>query len=173
MADTMGNIESSAMSGKKIPTTVFDPFDVDGFKGTNYPAQFADSTRDRYKRRLGNHGGITNFGVNMVTLPPGAVSALRHHHSLQDEFVYIVSGTPTLITDAGSRIMTAGMCATFPAGNGDGHMLRNDEQEDIIYLEVGDRTRDDTVIYPDDNLLDTFVDGVFTFTNREGVPYQH
>ncbi len=167
----MPSTESCAMSEERMPTTVFDPVEVDGITGTSYPAQLVQNTRERFKRRLGNHGGLRNFGVNMVTLPPGTASALRHHHALQDEFIYIVSGSPTLVIDGGSQIMTAGLCATFPASNGDGHMLRNDTEDDVIYLEVGDRTRGDTVVYPDEDLLGTFVDGGLAFTNRKGVPY--
>ena len=159
------------MSETVRPNTAFDPFDVPGLTGTRYPAPFRNTTEQRLKRRLGDHGGLRNFGVNLVTLPPGTASALRHWHMKQDEFVYIVSGTPTLVTAAGSETMRPGACATFPAGNGDGHVLKNDTNENVVYLEVGDRSPDDTVTYPDDDLVGTFVDGVFTFTNRSGTPY--
>ena len=159
------------MPNNPTHTRVFDPFDVTGVTGTRYPSQFAASTRQRHKRRLGDHGGLKNFGVNLVTLPPGSASALRHFHTIQDEFIYIVSGHPTLTTDDGETPMRPGQCATFPADNGDGHMLRNDSDTDVVYIEVGDRLPGDTAHYPETDLIAGFIDGAFRFTDREGKPY--
>jgi uncharacterized cupin superfamily protein len=116
--------------------------------------------------------GLANFGVNLTRLAPGAASALRHAHSHQDEFIYIVSGAPTLVTDAGETPLRPGMCAGFKAGTGDGHHLVNRTDEEVVYLEVGDRSAGDVVNYPDDDLvavLDT--EGKRRFRRKNGAPY--
>ena len=105
----------------------------------------------RQKRPLGEIFGLSNFGVNWVVLQPGAVSALRHAHTQQDEFVYIVSGHPTLHTNAGATLLAPGMCAGFAAGSGDAHRLVNESNDEVVYLEVGDRTPGDRVTYPEDD----------------------
>ncbi|HMI95566.1 MAG TPA: cupin domain-containing protein, partial [Micropepsaceae bacterium] len=105
------------------------------------------------KRPLGDRFGLTIFGVNLTTLPPGAMSALRHAHTSQDEFVYILEGTPTLITDVGETKLRPGMCAGFKAGTGDAHHLVNQSESDVVYLEVGDRTLGDGAHYPDDDIV--------------------
>ena len=149
----------------------FDPLKVAGSTGSGYPGPLKAIAEHRLKRRLGNHGGLNNFGVNMVTLPPGSGSALRHNHALQDEFIYILSGAPTLVTDAGEQALGQGLCAAFPAGTGDGHMLINNSDSDVVYLEVGDRTDGDTVSYPDHDLVGKFVNGQFVFTRKNGAAY--
>src|SRR5258707_13826419 len=107
---------------------------------SNYPEKFAARVGGRVKRPLGDAFGLTIFGVNLTTLPPGAMSALRHAHTRQDEFVYILEGTPTLITDAGETMLKPGMCAGFKAASGDAHHLVNRSESDVVYLEIGDRT---------------------------------
>jgi uncharacterized cupin superfamily protein len=159
------------MSNTTPRSPAFDPFDVPGNTGSSYPEPLKAIAEERLKRRIGNHGGLKNFGVNMVTLPPRSGSALRHHHAKQDEFVYIVSGSPTLVTDGGEQILSPGQFAAFPAGDGDGHKLVNNTDTDVHYLEVGDRTDNDTVSYPDDDLHGTFVNGAFTFTRKNGEAY--
>lgn len=141
-------------------------------KQTNYPEPFASMVRGREKRRLGEAFGLTNFGVNLTRLKPGAVSSVRHSHSRQDEFVYIVEGCPTLVTDAGPTRLEPGMCAGFKAGTGDAHQLRNDTTGDVLYLEVGDRTADDRVAYPDDDLAVSGAVGSFIFARKDGTPYK-
>lgn len=159
------------MADKSARMPAFDPFDVAGTTGSGYPKQFKAIAEDRLKRKLGNHGGLTNFGVNLVTLAPGSGSALRHHHSRQDEFIYIVSGTATLVTDAGEQPLGPGLCAAFPAGSGDGHMLINNSDTDVVYLEVGDRGEGDVVSYPDVDLHGTFVGAGYKFTRKNGETY--
>jgi uncharacterized cupin superfamily protein len=128
--------------------------------------------RGREKRPLGDPFGLTNFGVNLTRLPPGAVSALRHAHLKQDEFIYVLEGAPTLITDAGETPLAPGMCAGFKAGSGDAHHLVNRSDGDVLYLEVGDRTPDDRVTYPDDDLQAVLgADGVWQFRRKDGTPY--
>ena len=139
---------------------------------TNYPEPFASGMRGREKRPLGDPFGLTNFGVNLTRLAPGAISALRHAHSKQDEFIYVLEGEPTLITDVGATPLSPGMCAGFKAGNGDGHHLVNRTSHDVVYLEIGDRTPGDEGIYPDDDLKAVLgADGGWHFCHKDGTPY--
>jgi len=140
-------------------------------KPSNYPEPFFSRMKGRLKRPLGDLFGLANFGVNLTTLSPGAVSALRHAHSKQDEFVYIVRGHPTLVTDEGRTRLSPGMCAGFKAGTGNGHHLVNETGEDVVYLEVGDRTPGDEGSYPDDDLKAKLVDGRWSFVHKDGRPY--
>ena len=115
--------------------------------------------------------GLKNFGVNLTRLAPGAVSALRHAHSRQDEFVYVLQGHPTLHTDAGAVQLAPGMCAGFRAGSGNAHHLLNRTAEDVTYLEVGDRTPGDEGSYPDDDLQAVLAEGRWRFIHKDGTPY--
>ncbi len=115
---------------------------------TNYPKPFASRMARRDKRPLGDLFGLTNFGVNITRLAPGGSSALRHAHTKQDEFVYILEGRPTLLTNAGRTPLNPCMCAGFKAGTGDAHCLINETEEDVVYLEIGDRTAGDAVELP-------------------------
>ncbi|MCC6710557.1 MAG: cupin domain-containing protein [Gammaproteobacteria bacterium] len=140
-------------------------------KPSIYPEPFASMMNGRSKRVLGELFGLRNFGVNLVTLAPGAVSSIRHAHSLQDEFVYILRGAPTLHTDEGYTDMQSGMCAGFKAGTGNGHRLLNNSDEDVVYLEIGDRTPGDEGTYPDDDLKALRVDNSWVFIHKDGTPY--
>jgi len=140
-------------------------------KPSNYPEPFASLMAGRVKRPLGELFGLTNFGVNLVSLPPGAVSALRHAHTRQDEFVYVLTGRPTLHTDEGRTVLAPGMCAGFRAGSGNGHRLLNETDEEAVYLEVGDRTPGDAASYPDDDLAAEYVDGRWRFVHKDGTAY--
>ncbi|MFO1395441.1 MAG: cupin domain-containing protein [Burkholderiales bacterium] len=140
-------------------------------KASNYPAPFAARVAGREKRTLGDLFGLANFGVNLTRLPPGAISALRHAHMTQDEFVYVLEGHPTLVTDEGRSPLAPGMCAGFRAGTGNGHHLVNEGATDVVYLEVGDRMPGDSVTYPDDDLAAAMVDGRWAFSHRDGSPY--
>ena len=140
-------------------------------KTSIYPAPFAAMMQGRQKRVLGDLFGLQNFGVNLTELAPGALSALRHHHHTQDEFIYILEGTLTLITDAGETLLGPGMCAGFAAGNGDGHQLINRSDAVVRYLEVGDRSAGDAVEYPDNDLRADFVAGQWRFSHKDGTPY--
>lgn len=141
-------------------------------KNTGYPEPFASLVAGREKRRLGEQFGLTNYGVNLCILNPGAFSSMRHSHSAQDEFVYILQGSPTLVTNAGATTLSPGMCAGFKAGSGDAHHLRNDSTEAVWYIEVGDRSEGDQVVYPDDDLALQTQSGHFVFTHKNGDPYQ-
>lgn len=137
-----------------------------------YPQPFAARVAGRLKRPLGDLFGLTNFGVNLTRIAPGAMSALRHAHSKQDEFVYVLEGAPTLVTDEGETALRPGMCAGFKAGIGNGHHLVNRTDRDVVILEVGDRTADDRATYPDDDLAAVLgADGRWRFTHKDGSSY--
>ena len=141
-------------------------------KPSVYPEPFASRMTGREKRPLGDHFALTNFGVNLTRLAPQAVSALRHAHTKQDEFVYILQGRPTLHTDDGRTQLTPGMCAGFKAGTGNGHCLTNETTEEVVYLEIGDRTPGDEGSYPDDDLKALLADGKWRFIRKDGTPYR-
>lgn len=139
---------------------------------SNYPEEFAKRMYGREKRPLGSLFGIENFGANLASLAPGAISALRHAHSRQDEFIYVLQGTPTLRTNEGDTELAPCMCAGFAAGTGHGHQLLNLSAEEVVYLEVGDRSAGDEVHYPDDDLQAISLDGRWQFTRKKGAPYR-
>ena len=136
-----------------------------------YPEPFASRMAGRQKRQLGELFGLRNFGVNLTSLGPNAVSSLRHSHTRQDEFVYIVQGRPTLHTDEGRVPLSPGMCVGFMAGTGNAHPLHNETEDEVLYLEIGDRTPGDDVNYPDDDLRFVLVDGKKTLAHKDGTPY--
>jgi uncharacterized cupin superfamily protein len=152
----------------KLPA--LDPMTVAGRRGTLYPETFKPRVAGREKRALGNALGLHNFGVNLVRLEPGAQSALRHWHTQQDEFVWVLDGEITLVSDAGAQVLTSGMCAGFPKGKADGHCLANRSNRDAWYLEVGDRSAGDAVTYPDDRMAAEMVT-TYRFTKPDGSPY--
>jgi uncharacterized cupin superfamily protein len=138
---------------------------------TVYPEPFASRMKGRVKQPLGDLFGLKNFGVNLTRLAPGALSALRHAHSKQDEFVYLLQGHPTLRTNEGKTRLSPGMCAGFGAGDGNAHHLINDTTEEVVYLEVGDRTPGDEGTYPDDDLMAVLIEGQRRFGHKDGTPY--
>jgi len=141
-------------------------------KASGYPEKFRARVAGREKRPLGDLFGLTNFGVNLTLLKPGAESSLRHAHARQDEFVYILEGRPTLITDAGEAELEPGMCAGFKAGTGDAHHLVNRSGKDVVYLEIGDRTRGDSATYPDEDLqVVQDAEGNWRYLYKDGTPY--
>jgi uncharacterized cupin superfamily protein len=140
---------------------------------SSYPEPYASRVAGREKRPLGDLFGLSNFGVNLTRLKPGAVSSVRHAHARQDEFVYILEGHPTLVTDAGDTPLAPGMCAGFKAGSGNAHHLVNRSASEVVYLEVGDRTPGDSATYPDDDLkVVAAPGGGWVFTRRDGTPFQ-
>jgi len=141
-------------------------------KASNYPKEFAGRMAGREKRPLGSLFGLAHFGVNLTRLAPGATSALRHAHSRQDEFIFVLEGSATLRTDEGDTLLMPGMCAGFRADTGNGHQLVNFSDKDVVYLEVGDRSPDDAVFYPDDDLKAILVDGRWQFVHKDGRPYK-
>jgi uncharacterized cupin superfamily protein len=125
----------------------FDPADLAESNATSYPEKFRADNSRRWNRRLGDHAGLTNFGVNLTRIVPGAQSSARHAHSRQDEFIWVVSGEIVLETNEGAQTLRTGMCAGFPAGCGNAHRFVNRSAEDAMLLVVGDRTPFDEITY--------------------------
>ena len=159
------------MKGHGYPVAIVAAQAPPRLRPSNYPEPFASRMAGRQKHPLGDLFGLTNFGVNLTRLMPRAVSALRHAHTRQDEFVYILQGHPTLHTDEGRTRLSPGMCAGFRAGTGNGHRLINETEDEVIYLEIGDRTPGDEGRYPDDDLQALLSDGKWKFTHKDGTPY--
>lgn len=159
----MSETKPAAISASEVPARP---------RGTMYPPPFNKRVAGRNKAQLGDFFGLSNFGVNLTSIEPGSQSALRHTHSKQDEFVYIIEGEPTLITNAGEVILKPGMCVGFKAGNGDAHHLVNKSGRNVVYLEIGDRTKGDEPSYPDDDIqLHLDADGKLFLTRKNGTPY--
>jgi uncharacterized cupin superfamily protein len=140
-------------------------------KKSSYPEKFAPLVAGRIKRPLGDFFGLRNFGVNLTSLRPGGISALRHSHTKQDEFVYVLEGQVILETDEGPTKLSAGMCAGFPSGTGKAHQLRNTSDDVATYLEVGDRSSGDEASYPDDDLVARNQNGEWVFFHKNGEAY--
>ena len=148
-----------------------DPTTLPARTGTGYPEPHKRLVHGREKRQLGEAFGLKNFGVNLVRLPPGAASSLRHWHTRQDEFVYMIEGELVLVTDAGEQVLRAGMVAGWPAGRADGHHMINRSSRDALYLEVGDRTPGDGVTYPDVDLRADHESAKYIYAHKDGRPY--
>lgn len=140
-------------------------------KPSVYPEPFASQMEGREKQQLGEFFGLQNFGVNLTRLKPKAVSALRHAHSTQDELMYILEGHPTLYTEGGPVQLSPSMCSGFRAGEGNANHLVNETDTDVVFLEIGDRSPGDDVVYPDDDLKALLVDGSWKFFHKDGTPY--
>ena len=161
------------MNGNERPPMPVAVLAADAPKRTRpsvYPEPFASMMAGRVKRPLGDLFGLTNFGVNLTVLAPGAQSALRHAHTRQDEFVYVLSGHPTLHCGEGRIPLGPGMCAGFKAG-GAAHHLVNETADEVVYLEVGDRSPGDGAVYPDDDLEARLVEGQWRFFHKSGEAY--
>jgi uncharacterized cupin superfamily protein len=159
----------SEQPGLKLPA--FDPAELRESNLTGYPAKYRAANQTRYYRRLGDHAGLKNFGVNLTRIIPGGQSSFRHAHSRQDEFIYVLEGEVVLETNDGAQVLTAGMCAGFPAGTGDAHRFVNRTERDVTLLAIGDRTAGDEVSYPDVDLHAVVgPDGAYRFTTKAGEP---
>jgi len=137
--------------------------------GSSYPAPFDKPCATRIRQRLGDAAGLTQFGVNLLQLPPGAWSSQRHWHSAEDEFVCVLSGEVVLVTDHGEEVLHAGDCIAFPRNVPDGHQLINKSDTVATCLEVGSRIEDDFTFYPDIDLM--FDPRQGAFTHKDGTPY--
>lgn len=139
--------------------------------GTRYPAPYDEPCKNRRWLRVGDVAGLTQFGVNIVTLDPGVWSSQRHWHEHEDEFVFMLEGELVLITDSGEEIMRPGDCAGFKAGVSNGHQLVNRSQRDALYLEIGTRAASERAHYPDvDLVLERDARGM-RFLHKSGEPY--
>lgn len=157
-------MEKFPISAKMIPALMGQ---------TIYPKPYASQVQGRLKRKLGQFFGLTHFGVNLTHLSPGTMSALFHAHSQQDEFIFILEGTPTLILGEDEFRLNPGDCCGFKAGSGVAHHLVNRSEEMVTYLEVGDRPEGDEVTYPNDDLKATqLADGAWMLTHKNGRPYE-
>lgn len=142
---------------------------VNGYQGSSYPDQFKAPCATRVRRHLGDAGGLQDFGVNLMTLPPGSWSSQRHWHSHEDEFVYVLEGELVLVEDGGETLLRAGECAAFPKGTGNGHHLQNRSTATAVYLEVGSRHPDDLTMCSDIDMMSSNADG--RFVHKDGTRY--
>jgi uncharacterized cupin superfamily protein len=149
----------------------FDPATVSESNFTSYPEPHRAVNSTRYNRRLADHAGLKNFGVNLTRIIPGGQSSFRHAHSRQDEFIYVLQGEVVLETNDGEQVLRRGMCAGFPAGTGDAHRFVNRTAGDVTLLVIGDRTPDDEISYPDVDMHAVLApDGVYRFSTKSGEP---
>jgi uncharacterized cupin superfamily protein len=156
-------VNQSPISAQSVPATMGK---------TIYPEPYASQVQGRLKRKLGECFDLSNFGVNLTHLSPGAVSALAHCHSQQDEFIFVLEGTPTLMLGEAEFMLHPGECYGFKAGMQIAHQLVNRSQEIVTYLEMGDRTLGDEVEYPNDDLKATqSTNGEWIVTHKDGRPY--
>ena len=139
-------------------------------KGSGYPPPFDAPCAQRVRQRLGNAGGLSDFGVNLMHLPPGGWSSQRHWHSHEDEFVYVIDGELVLIEDGGETVLRAGDCAAFPKNTGNGHHLVNRSNALAVYLEVGSRSSADIATCSDIDMMSSNADG--RFVRKDGTPYR-
>lgn len=162
----IANTRHLAILAEEVPVRI---------RASNYPTAIqtllASRIQGREKRALGDYFGLSNFGVNLTRLAPNSVSALYHCHLRQDELIYILAGKPTLQTPEGNIRLSAGMCAGFKAASGVAHCLLNETDEEVVYLEIGDRTAGDEASYPNDDLQARLQDGIWVFSHKNGTPY--
>jgi uncharacterized cupin superfamily protein len=148
-----------------------DPATLPALTGTFYPPPHDLPCRARSRTKLGDAAGLTQFGVNLLRLPPGAWSSQRHWQTASDEFVYVLAGEVTLVTDAGEEVLRAGDAAGFKAGEADGHCLRNLSGAEALVLEIGTRIPGDGAVYPDIDMLAPAGGVPAMYTRRDGTPY--
>jgi uncharacterized cupin superfamily protein len=152
-------------------TKRIDPATLPAIEGTLYPTPFDQPCRARVRTKLGDAAGLTQYGVNLLRLPPGAWSSQRHWHTAEDEFVYILSGEVTLVTDAGDEVLRAGDCAGFKADDKDGHCLQNRSGSGVTLLEVGTRVAGNAAHYPDIDMIAPAGGKPAAYTHRDGTAY--
>ena len=138
-------------------------------KGVGYPRPFQEPCAERIRQRLGDAGGLVDFGVNLMRLPPGGWSSQRHWHSAEDEFVYVLEGEGVLVTDEGEQALRPGDCAGFPGGVANGHHIQNRSDRDLVLLEVGSRNPHDLTTCSDMDMMSSNADG--RFVHKDGTRY--
>jgi len=164
-------IGTAAKGGGVMTAKRIDIAAIAAIVGTVYPPPFDQPCRTRRRQKLGDAAGLTQFGVNLLVLPPGAWSSQRHWHTEQDEFVYVLEGEVVLVTDAGDELLRAGDAAGFKAGDRNGHCLQNRSRAEARVLEVGTRVRGDAADYPGLDLLAPAGGKPAQYTHRDGTPY--
>jgi uncharacterized cupin superfamily protein len=152
---------------QKYPAAI-DALAVEKKTGSVYPAPLNEAVKGRARARLGDLFGLDQFGVNLVTLAPGAWSSHRHHHQTEDEFIYVLEGEVVLRDDDGEHVLKPGMCAGFKASSGIGHHLKNHGSAPVTYLEIGSRLAKDRVTYPDVDMRAEKDDGTWRITKKDG-----
>lgn len=140
-------------------------------RGTLYPPPYHTSCKARGRKKISDEAGLTQFGVGILSLPPGVWSSQRHWHAKEDEFIYVLQGEVVLVTDEGEEVLKAGEAAGFKAGDGNGHHLQNRSDEEALVLEIGTRTNDDIAYYPDIDLVAQSSGKPALFTHKDGTPY--
>lgn len=148
--------------------------DIDAIKldtATNYPPPFNKAVEGRARKRLGRAGGLTQFGVNICTLKPGAASSQRHWHENEDEFVYILAGQVVLCEDGGETVLKPGDAAAWKAGVANGHCLINRSSRDAVFIEVGSRAAVERAHYSDIDMKVVRDESGFRYTRKNGEPY--
>lgn len=153
---------------------VIDPSALPPRTSSIYPEPYASMMKGRSSLRLGDAGGLTQFGVNLVMLDPGAMSSLRHWHHNEDEFVWMVEGECILVQDAGETVMRPGDCAAFPAGDTDGHHFLNRTDKVAKFLVVGTKARQETAVYSDVDMMVHLTPGQTGrahFTHKDGTDW--
>ena len=153
----------------KLPA--LDPAEVPARNSSGYPEPMRSRVLPREKRALGDALGLTKIGVNQTTLAPGRESSIRHHHTHEDELVYVLDGEVVLRTDEGEQVLKAGTCAGFPAGSKNGHQLVNRSDRPATYLEISNRDPEDEAEYPDDDLALRRENGQYVYMHKDGTPY--
>jgi uncharacterized cupin superfamily protein len=145
-----------------------DPLSLEPRTGSGYPEPYRSRVLPREKRQLGDALGLTTIGINHTVLPPGKESSMRHWHTHEEEFIYMLSGEVVLCTDAGEQTLTAGMCAGFALGTQDGHHLVNRGSVPAVYLEISNRDPNDRAYYSDVDMMFHGVDAEVKFTRKDG-----
>lgn len=159
-------------SNTRTKTVAIEATAVPSVSGSGYPEPYRQMVAGRSRRKLGDAFGLKNFGVNLARLEPGAWSSMRHWHTKQDEFIYLLEGEAVLITDAGEQVLKPGMVVGFPAGRPDGHCLVNRTGRPVLYLEIGDRLPGDGATYSDiDMAARQDAPGHWVYTRKDGTPY--
>jgi uncharacterized cupin superfamily protein len=161
-------MRKAAMTQKRIDVETIAPV-----IGTLYPSPFDQPCRTRQRRKLGDAAGLTQFGINLLVLPPRAWSSQRHWHTESDEFIYVLSGEVTLVTDGGEEVLRAGDAAGFKAGDPNGHCLQNRSQTDARVLEIGTRTANDAAYYADIDMIAPPAGRPARYIRRDGSPYEN
>ncbi len=147
-------------------------YDLPSRIGSGYPAPFDQPCQKRSKTVLGDRVGLSQFGVNLLVLPPGSWSAQRHWHQKEDEFIYVLEGEVVLVTDEGESLLCGGAMAGFPAGQQNGHHLVNKSEQIAKVLEIGTRSQNETAVYPDIDMVARNRDGKYAFLHKNGEPYE-